>query len=62
MAKHIIRFARVSDPDYPNPKDKLPWKTKDNRENKYECYQNRFIVTDKKKFIPPKKMPEEKWL
>ena len=46
MAKHIITFARVSDPDYPNPKDKIPWKTKDNRENKYECYQNRFIVTD----------------
>ena len=62
MAEHIIKFARVVDPDYPDPKDKLSWKTKDNRENKYECYQDRFIVTDKKKFIPPKKMPEEKWL
>ena len=62
MAKHIIRFARVSDPDYPNPKDKLPWKTEDNRNNQYGCYQNRFIVTVGNNFIPPKKMPEEKWL
>jgi len=62
MAKHIIRFARESDPDYPNPKDKIPWKTEDNRENKYECYQNRFIVTDSKtKFVLPEKMPEENW-
>ena len=47
MAEHIIKFARVNDPDYPNPKDKLSWDKyyHDNRENRYKCYQNRFIVT-----------------
>ena len=54
MAEHIIRFARVNDPDYPNPKDKLPWKTEDNRESKYKCYENQYIVRYGK-FIPPKK-------
>ena len=48
MAEHIIKFARVKDPDYPNPKDKLSWDKyfDDNRENRYKCYQNRFIITN----------------
>jgi len=63
MAEHIIKFSRVNDPNYPNPKDKLPWDRNfvDNRENKYPCYQNRFFVTDGSKFILPKKLPEEEW-
>ena len=53
MAEHILTFSHVNDEDYPNPKDKFPWKIKDLRENSYKCHNFRYIVTNGKRFIHP---------
>ena len=64
MAEHILTFCNLKDDNYPNPKDKLPWKTGDNRQNKYYCDHRRFIFLNKedaKNFMPPEKLPEDRW-
>ncbi len=64
MAEHILTFCHLKDENYPNPKDKLPWKTGDNRQNKYFCDHRRFIFLNKedaKDFMPPEKLPEDRW-
>ena len=48
MAEHILTFCNLKDNDYPDPKDKLPWRTDDNRPEKYFCGQRRFIFKTKK--------------
>ena len=39
MAEHILTFCNFKDNDYPDPKDKLPWKIDDDRPEKYFCCQ-----------------------
>ena len=39
-----MRFAKYKDDNYATPKDKLPWKIKDTRPNKYEMKGVRFII------------------
>ena len=46
MAKHIISFCHYKEEDYPDPKDKLPFKVDLLASMKYKCCNRRYIVTD----------------
>ena len=48
MAEHILTFCNLKDDNFPNPKDKLPWKIGDTRPNKYFCDHRRFIFLNEK--------------
>jgi len=48
MIEHIVTFTNLENEDIVNPKDKLNWKIKDNRKDKYIIDRKRFIFkTDK---------------
>lgn len=64
MAEHILTFAHLEEEDFPNPKDKLPWKANLNEKLKYTCHNRRFIATTKEKFdryALPVELPEDEW-
>ena len=62
MAEHILTFAHYKDceEDIPEPKDKLEWKIKDRRTNKYECRNRRYIITDGQPFEHPNEWEEDR--
>ena len=64
MAEHIITFSHFKEEDYPDPKDKLPWKVDLEAESKYKCYNRRYIVTTDEEFdrhALPIECPEVEW-
>ena len=60
MAEHIISFSHVNDPEYADPKDKIPW-PKNKVSSSYRLHGEKFILTTSKPFKQPEKFPEEEW-